>query len=203
LEASVILKLLRAVARMKAIPRSGWISHGVSVQDVESVADHMFSTIVLSMLLADMESKRGVSVDTGRTLRMAILHDLAEALTFDISKAYLEYMGKKGESIKKELEQSAWMHLMDAIHDPKLAKEYTRIQAEFNSTESIESEIVHAADRLDILLQAAEYSKKGYAFSLLKDLWTSTNRELKRTRIASARTIQNLFLEDMRKFTRR
>lgn len=199
----MILRFLRAVARMKAIPRSGWISHGVSVQDVETVADHTFSTVVLSMLLADMESKRGVSLDTERLLRMAVLHDLPESLTFDISKAYLEYMGRKGEIMKNELERSAWKHLMNAICDPKLTGEYTRIQAEFNSSKSVESRIVHAADVLDILLQTAEYIKKGYAFSMLKDLWTKTNRELKRTRVTSAGIIQKLILEEMCKSARR
>lgn len=110
------------LSKMKSIPRSGWLSHDISLQDVESVADHTFSTCALSMLLADLEAKRGVKVNMEKVLRMAILHDLAESLTFDISRAYLEYLGPKGEAMKHEIERKAWEHVAKGIEDPDLAQ---------------------------------------------------------------------------------
>ena len=89
----MFLNFVSSLSRIKMIPRSGWISHGISLRDVESVADHSFSTTVLAMWLADLEVSNGRRVNLERVLRLALLHDLPEALTFDISKSYLEYLG--------------------------------------------------------------------------------------------------------------
>jgi putative hydrolase of HD superfamily len=159
------------------------------MNDVESVADHSFSTSALSVLIADLETNRGMKVDVERVLRMALLHDLAESLTFDISKAYLSYLGKRGEDIKSELESSAWRHLAGGLKDDGLARKYTRLQSEFDASETLESRIVHAADGLDILLQVIEYRRRGYPESLLKELWNGTNAKLRQSKSPSVRRI--------------
>ena len=184
---------------MKAIPRSGWVSHGVSLQDVESVADHSFSTCALSLLLADLEAKHGAPVNVERVLRLAVLHDMSESLTFDISKAYLEYLGKRGEAIKTELERAAWKHLANGLMNPGLVRQYTRFQAEFDAAETIESKIVHAADGLDILLQVIDYRRKGYPETMLADLWNLTSMKLNRSELPSARKVHRMIAEEGKK----
>lgn len=184
-----MLGFLQNLRRLKTLPRSGWLSHGVSMRDVESVADHTFSVCALSLLLADLETKRGVEVDVERVLRMAILHDLSESLTFDISKAYLQYLGRKGEEIKSELEHAAWSQLVSGLKNPTLAREYTRLQSEYEAGDSFESKIVHAADALDITLQVVDYRQRGYSDFSLAEFWKGTIKELKRSDIASAKKI--------------
>jgi len=184
-----MLAFLQNLRRLKTLPRSGWLSHGVSMQDVESVADHTFSVCALSLLLADLETKRGAKMDVERVLRMAILHDLSESLTFDISKAYLQYLGRKGEEIKSELEHAAWSQLVSGLKNPTLAREYTLLQSEYEGGDSFESKIVHAADSLDIMLQVVDYRQKGYSGSSLAEFWKGTIKELKRSDVASAKKI--------------
>lgn len=174
------------------IPRSGWISHGVSLQDVESVADHSFSTTVLAMLLADLEVANGRTVNIERVLRLASVHDLPETLTFDISKTYLEYLGGRGQSIKSELEQAAWRHLIKGIEKGEIRRRYVQLQLEFDAEETIESRIVHAADRLDILLQIVEYRRRGYPKALLADLWKSTSKKLQGSRLSSVNKLYKM-----------
>jgi putative hydrolase of HD superfamily len=181
---------------MKAIPRSGWISHGVTLQDIESVADHSFSTCVLALLLADLEARSGKRVNIERVLRMALLHDMPESLTFDISKEYLQYLGNRGRTIKSELERAAWRHIADGLKESDLRRNYTRVQKEFDAERTIESRIVHAADRLDILLQVVEYRRRGYPRSLLEDLWNEANSKLRGSRLASARSIQRILVQE-------
>jgi 5'-deoxynucleotidase YfbR-like HD superfamily hydrolase len=176
------------------IPRSGWISHGIQLNDVESVADHTFSTSAMAMLLADMEASKGRHVDVERVLRMALLHDLAEGLTFDISKSYLDYLGNWGETIKREVEQSAWNHIIDGIRSKSIKTKYNQLQSEFNAGRTLESQIVHAADKLDILFQINAYLRKGYARRMFSDLWTSTNRSLARFRIRSVNEAHRIAL---------
>lgn len=165
------------------------MSHGVSLPDVESVADHTFSTCALSMMLADLEEKRGVRLDVEKVLRMAILHDLAESLTFDISRAYLEYMGKRGHAIKREIEKSAWDHIAKGVTDLKLARKYRSLQNEYDAGITKESKIVHAADSLDMLLQILEYRRRGYPKNLLSDLWNERRKTVTRLNLLSARTL--------------
>lgn len=193
-----ILRFLLSLARMKAIPRTGWITHGVSLQDVESVADHSFSTCSLSLLIADLEVQSGKHVNVERVLRLALLHDLSESLTFDISKAYLEYLGPSGAAIKRELEHSAWKHIVDSLQNPVLRRKYSGYQKEFDAEKTFESRIVHAADRLDILLQVIEYRRKGYPGYLLADLWNGTSKKLRSCMIPSAVKIQRILVNEVR-----
>ena len=184
---------------MKGIPRSGWISHGVALQDVESVADHSFSTCVLSLLLSDLEVRAGKRVNVERVLRLALLHDMPESLTFDISKEYLEYLEHRGRAIKSELERAAWKHIADGLEEPDLRRNYTRFQKEFDAERTMESRLVHAADRLDILLQVVEYRRRGYPESLLEDLWTKTNSKLRDSRLASERKVQRILVQEAKR----
>ena len=188
----MFLDFVSSLGRVKMIPRSGWISHGISLQEVESVADHSFSTAVLAMLLADLEVANGRRINIERVLRLALLHDLPEALTFDISKSYLEYLGMRGEAIKSELEQAAWKHLIKGIEKGAIRKRYTRLQSEFNAEQTIESMIVHAADRLDLLLQIAEYRRRGYPKAILADLWKSTSQKLRGSKLSSVKTLYKM-----------
>jgi putative hydrolase of HD superfamily len=194
-----MLEFLESINKLKSIPRSGWISHGVSWQDVESVADHSYSTCAIALVLADLELKRGARLDVERVLRMAVLHDIAESLTFDISKAYLEYVGRRGDAIKNELEHSAWEHVARGIGDPKLAREYARSQAEHAANRTVESKLVHAADKLDILLRIIEYRRRGYPKSMFDDLWKTTSIEVRASRIPSVRRIHALVLAAARR----
>lgn len=184
---------------MKSIPRSGWITHGVSLQDVESIADHSFSTCSLALLISDLEAQRGEHVNIERVLRLALLHDLSESLTFDISKAYLEYLGPRGAAMKRDLEHSAWKYLVDGLHNPKLHRSYSALQKEFDAEKTFESRIVRAADRLDILLQVIEYRRRGYPEYMLADLWSGTIKRLRSCRIQSALKIQRILIHEAKR----
>ena len=188
----MFLDFVSSLNRAKMIPRSGWISHGISLQDVESVADHSFSTTVLAMLLADLEVANGRRINPERVLRLALLHDLPEALTFDISKSYLEYLGKRGEAIKSELEQAAWKHLIKDVEKGTIRKCYDQLQSEFNAEKTIESMIVHAADRLDLLLQIVDYRRRGYSKAILADLWKSTSRKIRGSKLVSVKKLYKM-----------
>jgi len=188
---------LSAISGLKRIPRSGWISHGISLQDVESVAEHSFSTCALSMFLADLENDRGADVDSERVLRIATLHDMAEALTFDISKGYLSYLGRRGRLIKKEIEAAAWKQLTSGL-ESNLSKHYLGLQKEYAENKTIEAQVVHAADSLDILLQITDLRRRGYPIKEVKDLWTETTKKIQRTRIHSARRVLRLIVKESR-----
>jgi putative hydrolase of HD superfamily len=187
-----------SLSELKTIPRSGWISHHIALSDIESVAEHTYSTCALAMVLADIEKTRGRRVNMERVLRLALLHDLTETLTFDISKSYLSYLGPKGEALKKDIEHAAWLHIVGQLHATSFRTTYSKLLEEFNGQVTLESRIVRAADKLDILFQIISYHRKGYPRKMLSDLWACTRRELSLVKLASTRELQKMAVRQYR-----
>ena len=79
-------------ARLKAEPRRGWLKQ-LRLQRNESVADHSFA---LSLLCLFEGERRGYNVE--RLLKLALLHDLEEAITGDLTPQDKE---SRGESVVK------------------------------------------------------------------------------------------------------
>jgi putative hydrolases of HD superfamily len=62
---------------LQQTPRTGWVRSGVA--NPESIADHMYRMAVLALTTA------GSEYDQCKLVKMAIVHDLAEALVGDIA----------------------------------------------------------------------------------------------------------------------
>ena len=63
---------------VQTTPRTGWVRSGI--QRPESVADHMYRMAVLALAATG-----AADYDQPRLVKMAIVHDLAEALVGDIA----------------------------------------------------------------------------------------------------------------------
>jgi 5'-deoxynucleotidase YfbR-like HD superfamily hydrolase len=127
---------------------------------------------------------------------MAVFHDLAEVLTFDISKAYLEYLGNRGQRIKNEVEAAACKQLASALKPFDFSEEYAKLAEEYAQGKTVESRIVHAADGLDILLQVLSLRRRGYPKATLSGLWNMTIRKLASSKLDSARKILSSIRSD-------
>jgi putative hydrolase of HD superfamily len=125
-------------------------------------------------------------VDVERVLKMALLHDLSESLTFDISKAYLRYLGRKGSRIKTRLEEKATSHVLADLQDDRLAHRFRTAISDYSSPNSLEARIVHCADALDLLLQVIEYEKMGYSKITLEPIWRETRSKLMKYKLPLA-----------------
>ena len=64
---------------LKKFPRSGWFT--VGIRDPETVADHVFRTMIIAEILAKEEG-----ADPDEEVVRALLHDLPEAITGDLHK---------------------------------------------------------------------------------------------------------------------
>ena len=81
--AQSLLGLVQFVAKLKAVPRTGWLDRGLDSLRVESVADHSFGVALLAWACALQRHAEGAAIDPERVLKLAIIHDLAEAETGD------------------------------------------------------------------------------------------------------------------------
>lgn len=167
-ETSGLINFLAELTRLKSTPRIGWLLRGV--RDVESVAAHSFGVAVIAMLLADRARARGVEVNVERLLRMALLHDLTEARTGDLPSTIKRYFGKAeikaaDEAIAKEI----FTELGD------FRESYLELFFDYEHRASIESRLVKAADKLDLLIQSREYEKGGARS--LEEFWETADSD--------------------------
>ncbi|MBN2334136.1 HD domain-containing protein [Candidatus Bathyarchaeota archaeon] len=141
-----LTRFLRLAGRLKDTPRTGWVDAGVP--NPESVADHIYRTMLLSMVLSDQDG-----LDTEKTLRMALIHDLAEAVTGDQTPET-----KTRDHAAKEDDA---MRSMFTLLPEKLERAYMELWCEYQRGDSPESRLVHAADKIEMVLQAREYIGRG------------------------------------------
>jgi putative hydrolase of HD superfamily len=174
----VPLKFLDDMMRLKLVPRSGWISYRISKHDVESVSSHSYSVAVIALTLSEMIRLRTSGIDVEQVLRMALLHDLSEALTFDISKAYLRYLGRRGSQLKTQLERKAISRILTGLENPRLVRTFMAALNDYSSAKTVEARVVHCADALDLLLQIVEYERMGYPKTTLDPIWNETRSKL-------------------------
>ena len=146
---SGFVKIFSTSGRLKSEPRKGWISK-LSISDPESVSDHCFRTALMTMILSDSKG-----LDTGKAVKLALLHDLPESLVGDATPEE-----RHGEA-KIELETAAMKRLLADL-PPDLKREYQELWYDFIGCRSPEAELVRQVDKLEMALQAHEYVKKGH-----------------------------------------
>ena len=108
------------------------------------------------MLLADEIRARGTAVDVEKVLRMALLHDWAETRVGDMPKTAVSYFGGQARR-KAEIDAFA-----DVVKEAGAGSEgYRNLYGEYEARESLEAQIVKAADVIDLLVQALALERGG------------------------------------------
>jgi putative hydrolase of HD superfamily len=142
----MLIDFFKIAANLKNVPRQGWIDKDI-VSNPESVAEHVYSTTIMAMLLSDV-----MELDTRKIIKMSLLHDLAESEIGDITP---ENMNKEH---KKKLEDDVMKKIL--CHIPKKQqKEYQELWNEFEENKSIESEFIHQIDKIEMIIQAQYYNQ--------------------------------------------
>lgn len=172
------VEFLDDLTRLKRIPRSGWISYRISKNDIESVASHSYSVAALGLIMSELIRAKKQKVNVEKVLKMALLHDISETLTFDISKAYLRYLGRRGSQLRTQLERKAVSKILSGLQSEQLARSFETTLDEYKVSKSLEAEIVHCADAVDLLLQIIEYERMGYSKATLDPIWKETKSKL-------------------------
>lgn len=148
----------------------GWLESGIERSEAEDVAQHSFEVSTITLLLADSV---GDEVDACRALRMAIIHDWAEAITGDFS---LDVSRGLGAGVKEKIEETVIdTVLLNEIDD---GEKYLRSWQEYSELETKESRLVRVADRLSILVEASRLFQTGKSSEKLEEIWQTTREEL-------------------------
>jgi putative hydrolase of HD superfamily len=153
-------EFFKTILKLKTVPRQGWKSK-LGLQNPESVADHCFSMTAMAMVLSDIKG-----FDTSKVIRMSLLHDLAEAITGDLTPE------QTTKSKKDEIENSAMRNIMQNLEEPMRTK-YMVLWEEYQKNITHESQLLHQVDKLEMALQADQYEKSGIAKAKLASFFES------------------------------
>jgi putative hydrolase of HD superfamily len=136
------LEFLYEIGSLRNIPRA-WIQHLAT--NCASTLEHTLRVVFLALLIA---RKEGVKNEE-KILKMALVHDLAEARTADL--AYVHKVYTKTDDAR-------------AAHDQfsgTMFKDLENVLKEYEKRMSKEAKIVKDADNLDIDLELRELMEQG------------------------------------------
>jgi len=156
-----VIRLHRLAAVLKRLRRTGWVDRGV--RDPETVASHSYAVALLSILLAEA---RGL--DVAEAARMALLHDLPEAVVGDLTPEM-----KAGDPGWEMREEEVVEELLEALPG-KVAERWRAAWRRLKGGRTPEARLVKSVDKLEMGLQAALYREEAE----VGDIYESALREV-------------------------
>jgi putative hydrolase of HD superfamily len=141
-----LLGLFAVAGRLKQEPRRGWVLR-LHMDRPESVADHSYRVALMAMVYSDLRK-----LDAGKAMRMALLHDLPEALVGD------SIPGERTPPEKRRLESAAMSDILKDL-PPELSERYHSVWHELEEGKSAEAKLVKELDKVELAIQADEYRK--------------------------------------------
>ena len=175
----MIENFFQKVLELKNVPRQGW-KEKLGVNNPESVADHSYSTAVMSMILSDLQG-----LNSEKIIKMALLHDLAESIIGDITP---DHITKNEKNSKENLVMKQILKNLPS----KITKQYFEIWAEYQKNSSQEAILIHDIDKLEMAFQAKFYQDKGIPKEKLQTFFNTANEEIKNKNL---RNILSNFIE--------
>lgn len=164
--------LFRQVLALKSTPRTGWLDRGVPPAETESIADHILMTTLIAWIAA------GPSLDRDKVLRLALVHDLAEAVTGDpppYSRAELppasdpealraffsrrHVRSAEAKAAKDRAEAEALERLRELMPE-QAGEEIFALWREYEEGATPEAQFVKDVDRFEAFLQARDYARR-------------------------------------------
>lgn len=172
-----ILNFLIEVGKLKGKKRRGWLIH--QIKNPETTAEHIFSLAILVWVLG-----RKKKLNLERLIKLALIHDLCEVYSLDLTSYDAAALPEKGkitvkdlfkikpkpgrpttlqrkklEKIKQKLEMKAMEKLILKLPSD-LKKEIKNLWLDYEMGLTKEGRFTKQADKIINLLQGLEYWKK-------------------------------------------
>ena len=158
---------------MKREERNGWKK--LRLGRVESVADHSYGVAMLALFEGE---RRRCNMET--ILKLALIHDLEESITGDLTPADKK---RRGQYRVRREREDAIKTLLQRF-PIKSRRPFLRLWRDLRLSRSREAKIVHQLDKIEMALQAREYAKQAGREKIQGFYWSAiratTDGELKR-----------------------
>ncbi len=132
--------LINILGKLKDLQRTGWLRK--EIENPETVAAHSFGVALLALLFAPQY------LNKEKCLKLALIHDLQEALVGDITP--FDGVSKEEKALK---EQQA----IEKISQILGFEELKNLFAEYEENKTKEARFIKDMDRLDAVLEAKYY----------------------------------------------
>lgn len=157
------IDFLTLTRSLKTTKRTGWVMSGVP--NPESIADHMYRMSLMAMIA----SFSNESLDTNRCIKLALIHDLAEAKVGDITP----HCGVSDEE-KYKLELGTMEQIQSMLGPLLGGDEILDLWKEYEEGSTTEAKLLKDLDKIEMILQAQEYEAEGSSEKSLDQFFTST-----------------------------
>lgn len=135
---------------------------------MESVADHSFGVAMLA--LYEGERRR---LDLGKILKLALIHDLEEAIIGDLTP---RDKARRGAGRVRMDREGAIRKLLSKL-PPDSRPAYLRLWTDLKERRSKEARLVHQLDKVEMAFQAKEYGKRT-GQRKMRDFYESASSEI-------------------------
>lgn len=145
------IKFYYATSKLKRLLRSGPVIWRVDSEIKETVADHIYGTLMLCISLRDVLD---IKFNFEKTFLMLALHEVEEIVIGDITPLDKS----KTEDEKKVLGEQAVASILEILGD---SYGYAELLREFNEGTTNESRVAKACDKLECVLEFKKYCDEG------------------------------------------
>ena len=133
--------------KLKTLVRKGWVDWSVHADRRESVAEHIYSTIMLAVA---MKSEYQYDIDIMKVAYMLSIHELGECLISDLTQFQIS------KENKKIIEHMAVHDILSDLLDGEQIEE---MYLEFDDKKTKEAQFAHLCDKLECDLQSKLYGE--------------------------------------------
>lgn len=142
-----ILKFYMLSNKLKNVIRTGWKYWAVEGERVESIAEHVFGTLMLAVsIYAHSDKYEDLNIE--RVALMLALHETEEILIGDITMFDYDSVKTKKENGRKAVEK---------LFEDSETDKFLKIIDEFESGKTKEAKFAYMCDKLEADLQAYIY----------------------------------------------
>ncbi len=169
--------------KLKNVIRTGWLDWNVQRDRLESVAEHIYSTQMLALV---MKSEYEYDIDIMKVIYMLAIHELGETIIGDLT----QFQISKEE--KECIEHKAVSKILEGLLDGEYIKE---LFLEFDSHKTKESLFAYQCDKLECDLQSKLYDLEGCVDLNRQNNNTTMNNPLVRKYLDSGDSFSDMWLK--------
>jgi len=159
--------------RLKTTKREGWRRFGIDRG--ESISDHMYRMSLITMFAPPSLASR---IDIPHCTKMALVHDMAEALVGDITP--VDGVAKDEKSRRESTTMDYFVNgLLGKVNGGFTGQSLKEIWQEYEDSVTLESQFVHDVDKIELILQMMEYERQHEGkLDLSEFSWVATKIQL-------------------------
>jgi putative hydrolase of HD superfamily len=121
----------------------------------ESISDHMYRMSIITMCAPKLLTDK---LDIPKCIKMALIHDMAEALVGDITPVDGIVKAEKNRRESTTMEYLT-QNLLGRFNGGSTGKDLMQAWQEYEDGETLESKFVRDVDKLELILQMLDYER--------------------------------------------